>query len=467
MSDQITYDNKVDLQVATNIANINKVTASDMNEIKNVVNSHADDINTHAEEINELDAPEKWVSVGTTAPTDGRRVWFEKGKNLFDGQLELGMYDETGAKATNNANYRNVAPINVQPSTTYTFSINGTSQKYVIYLYKKDGTFIRVNTLTSGTFTTPAEAYLLNFRCFNADFTSDYANLKIQLEKGSNATSYEPYIEQSIKVDNEDFVSMSDLVSVGANQPSDGKRVWFCKSNNLFNNNAERKNAYVVNPGSTGQVVSYSYSSATYSFVNCCEVKQGKTYTISWKQSQTPASTNGRQGCIVDNDNIVHQYIMVTWHNGENYDTFTANANGFLILGTDIFATNIQIYESDIEEGIYVDNEQWLFNNYSTSEQVIGRWIDGKPIYRKVVNLGALPNATSKQVAHNISNMGSVVTLRGMVTDYRFFPLPFVATSNAYAISIFADTTNINVMTGNDRSNLTGFVIIEYTKTTD
>lgn len=70
MSDQITYDNKVDLQVATNIANINKVTASDMNEIKDVVNSHADD-------IDELNAPEKWVSVGTTAPTDGRKVWFK------------------------------------------------------------------------------------------------------------------------------------------------------------------------------------------------------------------------------------------------------------------------------------------------------------------------------------------------------------------------------------------------------
>ena len=147
-------------------------------------------------------------------------------------------------------------------------------------------------------------------------------------------------------------------VSVGATAPTDGKRVWFRKSNNLFNNNAERKNAYIVNPGSTGQVVSYSYSSATYSFVNCCKVGQGKTYTIRWKQNQTPASTNGRQGCIVDNDNIVQQY-MVTWHDGENYDTFTANANGFLILGTDIFATNIQIYESDIEEGIYVDEEEW------------------------------------------------------------------------------------------------------------
>ena len=122
-------------------------------------------------------------------------------------------------------------------------------------------------------------------------------------------------------------------------------------------------------------------------------------------------------------------------------------------------------------EGLYVNEELWYSPNntekYSTNEIKIGTWIDGKPLYRKVVDIGTLPNATTKHVAHNIANIGSVVTLRGIVTDYRFFPVPFAATSNAYAISIFADSTNIDVMAGNDRSNMTGFAIIEYTKTTD
>lgn len=85
---EITYDDKVDLQVATNIANINKVTASDMNEIKNVVNGNADEVGdittltttdktSVVDAVNELNAPEKWVSVGATAPTDGRKVWFK------------------------------------------------------------------------------------------------------------------------------------------------------------------------------------------------------------------------------------------------------------------------------------------------------------------------------------------------------------------------------------------------------
>lgn len=43
--------------------------------------------------------------------------------------------------------------------------------------------------------------------------------------------------------------------------------------------------------------------------------------------------------------------------------------------------------------------------NYSTTEQVIGTWIDGKPLYRKVIQLTTLPNNTTKTFAHSISNL--------------------------------------------------------------
>lgn len=38
---------------------------------------------------------------------------------------------------------------------------------------------------------------------------------------------------------------------------------------------------------------------------------------------------------------------------------------------------------------------------YSTAEQVVGTWINGKPLYRKVVPFGALPNNTYKDVQLN------------------------------------------------------------------
>lgn len=73
---QITYSNKVALNVNPNIDDINKVTDDDMNEIKNVVNE-----NTPAGLIN--------VYAGTTAPTgwlicDGSEISRTTYSDLFD-----------------------------------------------------------------------------------------------------------------------------------------------------------------------------------------------------------------------------------------------------------------------------------------------------------------------------------------------------------------------------------------------
>lgn len=134
---------------------------------------------------------------GSTATTyeeyKGQSYEINLGKNLFDGELELGYYNDNGVKTNSNTNYRNKNIIAVNPNTTYTFSINGTSQKYVVYYYNESQTFINVEGLTTGTFTTPSNCNYLNFRCFNADFTNNYANLKVQLEKGSQPTSYSEY----------------------------------------------------------------------------------------------------------------------------------------------------------------------------------------------------------------------------------------------------------------------------------
>ena len=104
--------------------------------------------------------------------------------------------------------------------------------------------------------------------------------------------------------------------------------------------------------------------------------------------------------------------------------------------------------------------------SYSTTEQKTGgKWIDGKDIYRKVINIGNLPNATTKNVSHGISNIGVVTDLRGMwyiSNDYRI--LPYVGGGSTYDVYLDADNTNIKVHTGMDRSSFTGFAIIEYTK---
>jgi hypothetical protein len=106
--------------------------------------------------------------------------------------------------------------------------------------------------------------------------------------------------------------------------------------------------------------------------------------------------------------------------------------------------------------------------DYSATEQNTGCfWTDGKTIYRKVISLGSLPNATPGSTAHGISNLSTVVRLSGFATNGTIFlPLPLARYSNfASQIGLYADTTNIIVEPGNDRTTYTGYVVIEYTKT--
>lgn len=158
-----------------------------------------------------------YIASGTTVNITNLGIQFEKGnnqssftpegkgfinetisnKNLFDGELELGNYDNNGNKISVNNIYRCANFIKVNSNTTYTISLNGVSKRYVVYYYDNSQTFISMTTaLTTGTFTTPNNTEYITFRCFGADFTNDFSNLKIQIEKGSTATSYIAHQEQ-------------------------------------------------------------------------------------------------------------------------------------------------------------------------------------------------------------------------------------------------------------------------------
>ena len=105
---------------------------------------------------------------------------------------------------------------------------------------------------------------------------------------------------------------------------------------------------------------------------------------------------------------------------------------------------------------------------YSTEETAIGTWIDGKTIYRKIFETGALPKDSVKNIPVNVSEgVDTVITLRGMVSngDYNS-PIPYVVenTSNMLNITYRSSTGNININTYSDRSSYSGYVIFEYTK---
>ena len=109
-------------------------------------------------------------------------------------------------------------------------------------------------------------------------------------------------------------------------------------------------------------------------------------------------------------------------------------------------------------------------DKYSTTEVKTNKvWIDGKPIYRKVVDCGYMPEmGQTKNVAHNITNLDKFVLFSGYMYNafghYMPFPWPW---ENNEENSYFTDSTYIMLQTNATRSNYGVVVVLEYTKTTD
>ena len=121
-----------------------------------------------------------------------------------------------------------------------------------------------------------------------------------------------------------------------------------------------------------------------------------------------------------------------------------------------------RIVKDGIEFGGYSDV-------YSTDEKVVGKWIDGRPLYRKTYSAGALPNNTQKDIVtltdEEVKRMYGIAidTTEGSI-DCR--PLP-MADAGSISNNIRIDVTNniLNIKTGASWSSYVGFVTIEYTKT--
>ena len=93
-----------------------------------------------------------------------------------------------------------------------------------------------------------------------------------------------------------------------------------------------------------------------------------------------------------------------------------------------------------------------------------------RTVLRKVIDFGALPNATSKSVAHGIT-FGSTLSatkIYGAATSpsTAWIPLPFASPTLASNISLELNATNVIVTTGSNRTSFTRcFVVIEWITT--
>ena len=180
-------------------------------------------------------------------------------------------------------------------------------------------------------------------------------------------------------------------------------------------------------------------TSTTYS-VN--HIKNNYTFSCIKAYSSSNPNFYSAQGYGFYDDT----HLTLCW---ENYAGWEHNMSHIIVTG-------IKDKVSDAEKN---------FNKYSTTEEVVGTWIDGKPIYRKVVKLSVV-----KHGAKLISDVDNLINTRGIFQwngnlNYKYV---FPCNDNDVMVRVGVLDNNIALGTNYTDNSLINFcAFFEYTKTTD
>lgn len=169
--------------------------------------------------------------------------------------------------------------------------------------------------------------------------------------------------------------------------------------------------------------------------------------------------------------------------------------NGLFIPNTEVFNTeqlNKDMTPAEVANYFYIlqflsyNNLATAINMKETGFYVPVEFVTGQQWFRQsgaspqnpfafgwriVVNFGALPNAATKSVAHNITGLTagqySWTKIIGTATDAagNGIPLPFSSPTLNENIKLDVDITNVNITTAIDYSAFTNcYIILEYLK---
>lgn len=126
-----------------------------------------------------------------------------------------------------------------------------------------------------------------------------------------------------------------------------------------------------------------------------------------------------------------------------------------------------------------LEAEVTTLETMSTTERVVGKWIDGRDIFEKVLDLGDLPTSTtapdnSKEVSHGVSDVDMFINVSGFMygpdgeNNVLTGNLPFAPSPDALAhtVTLIANRSIVRVAVGYVRSGFKAYAILRYVKIT-
>lgn len=142
---------------------------------------------------------------------------------------------------------------------------------------------------------------------------------------------------------------------------------------------------------------------------------------------------------------------LITWAGSTNYSHYTSRPTNTSVL----YCIKCESTEQK--------------DTYSTNEIKVGTWVDGKPVYRKVIDGVTSGTSDTGYIISSINNMETLVSYTGSILDNNSVKHKIGTYLNdRYNSVLYVDTSgNIYISHGSSMVNKSYSLIIEYTKTTD
>ena len=199
---------------------------------------------------------------------------------------------------------------------------------------------------------------------------------------------------------------------------------------------------------------------ARYTYDSAQQIESAEWVVIQGEPSASnPVAPSGTSGDIQAGDATVDCPFMIV------------NLDGINVTGVDIIpevAPDIPTLNASLSE--LIGNKIDKYNVNVSNEVLTGETFAGKPVYQRLVDIGVLPNNTSKTINTGITNAYYFwvdPTYSMAISGGAGYPLPYVDpanVANSIGVRIIANGRSIVVSTHANWSTYAGFVAVKYTK---
>ena len=426
--------------------------------------------------------------------------------NLINGQIgNNGGYTSSTNRITNAINESPYLSHTFLKKGTYTLSISGLD--YCTLLTKDKDNNILDNFAGSWnslpfTFTLTQDGYVLFTARLSSNADISPSSYNAQIEIGSTATTYEQYngTTYPISLGGTYYGGTLDVtngvLTVKYARVDLGSLGWNTANYGYYTNGISSFIKPVLS-GVVSSIITENYLTVSRDTIvtesagtNHIAVSQQGNLLVSSATTPSGYATYELATPTVITGLSETQVKTLLGNNNIFADCGNVDEVTYFNINADELADLISVYSnlnalSDVDISNPTNNQVLIYNattkkwengtiasggghTYSTSEQIVGEWIDGSTIYEQTIYVDSFPNNTSKDLT-TPANLNLLIDSFGFMksklqTGY-FRTLPFAA-GGTNDVRIDLNGGTLRAVTFSDWSSYDGYITIRYTKST-